>query len=127
MPWSPGSGTPLVSRPESAKLGAIRPGVVEGWPIPGICQAGRRRATALLVRVKLVELLPRTSTYHTPLVRNGGAITAALGVAGTPVVNASLGNRSFLTRMVANPDNWDTSSSQPKTGWPCTLSGTTTL
>ena len=127
MPWSPGRATPLVSTPESAKFGAVKPGVVEGWPMPGICQAGRRRATARLVRVKEVELLPRTSTYQMPLVRNGGTITAALGVDGTPRVNVSLGNRSFLTRMVANPDNWETSNSQPSTGWPCTLFGTTTL
>src|SRR5437773_11286586 len=116
MPWSPGSGTPLVSRPESAKLGAVKPGVVEGWPIPGICQAGRRRATALLVRVKLVELLPRTSTYQMPLVRNGGAIIAALGVAGTAAVNGSLGNCSFVIRIVANPGNCDMSWYLPGTG-----------
>src|SRR6266404_9224283 len=92
MPWSPGRGTPLVSTPESAKLGAIKPGVVEGWPMPGICQVGLRRATARLVSVNEVELLPRTSTYHTPLVRNGDTITAALAVAGMPPAIASLGN-----------------------------------
>src|SRR5438093_9740165 len=121
MPLSPGKETPLVSMPESAKNGGETPGVVGGCPVAGICQAGLRAAKAVLVRVKAVELLPRTSTYQVPFVRNGGTMTAALGVEGMPAKKASLGRRSFRTRMVANPDNCATSSSQPSTGLPWTL------
>src|SRR5438034_262565 len=112
MPRSPGSGTPFVSTPLSPKLGATRPGVEEGWPMPGMDQAARSKSRARLVSVNAVELEPRTSTYHVPLVRNGGAIIAVAYAKGIKVETASSGNAFCRTRTEATPEDCATSRRQ---------------
>src|SRR6185369_13063042 len=86
---------PFVSVPLSPNSNPLNPGVVVGCPGSGISQTCSG-SNAPLVRLKLVEPEPRTSTYHTPGVKYDGTIYAEGEEYGLVPENPSSFGREFL-------------------------------